>query len=110
MESTRSVLRLCASVIALASGTAALPASAAANPAPSCASLASDPRFELVNNPLVKSATSSIKTTAAPANIQYCNVTLVYGTNANQNIKIAVGLPLNSTDGGTGGIEGAWNG
>ena len=37
-------------------------------------------------------------------------MTLVYGTNPNQNITIAVGLPLSLADGGTGGILGAWNG
>src|ERR1043166_6728784 len=107
MECTRSILYLCASIIAFAAGTAAPPAHAAG---PACTSLATDPQFELMNNPLVKSATSSIKTTAAPANIQYCNVTLVYGANPNQKIKISVGLPLNSTDGGSGGLECAWNG
>jgi hypothetical protein len=104
------VLRLCASIIALAAGAIALPGGAAANGAPACTNLATDPQFELKNNPAIKSVTSAIKTTAAPANIQYCNVTLVYGTNPKQNITIAVGLPLNSTDGGSGGIEGAWNG
>ena len=73
-------------------------------------SLATDPQYELKNNPAIKSVTSTIKTTAAPANTQYCNVILVYGTDPNQNITIAVGLPLSATDGGSGGIEGAWNG
>ena len=110
MKHLGAISRLCASIIALAAAAVALPDRAAANAAPACASLATDPRFELSNNPVIKSVTSTIKTTAAPANIQYCNVTLVYGANANQNIKISVGLPLNSTDGGSGGIEGAWNG
>ena len=35
---------------------------------------------------------------------------LLYGTNPQQNINIRVGLPLNSIDGGTGGVQGAWNG
>jgi hypothetical protein len=78
--------------------------------APSCASLATDPQFGLKNNPVIKSVTSAITTTAAPANVQYCRVTLVYGTSASQNITIAVGLPLSTADGGSGGVRGAWNG
>jgi len=35
---------------------------------------------------------------------------LLYSTSPEQNINIRVGLPLNSVDGGTGGVEGAWNG
>jgi hypothetical protein len=110
MKSLRIISHVCASIISLGAATAALPSSAAAAAPPACASLATDPRFELKNNPAIKSVTSTIKTTAAPANMQYCNVTLVYGTNPNQNITIAVGLPLSATDGGSGGIEGAWNG
>jgi len=103
----RIALRLCASIIGLAAGIVALSDKAAAHAPPACTSLATDPQFELKNNPVIKSVTSAIKTTAAPANIQYCNVTLVYGTNPNQNITISLGLPLNSTDGGSGGLEGA---
>src|SRR5947208_1805399 len=110
MRSSGGISRLCVLFIALAAGVAALPDRAAAGTAPACGSLATDPQFELKNNPAIKSVTSTIKTTAAPANIPYCNVTLVYGTNTNQNIKIAVGLPLSATDGGAGGIQGAWNG
>jgi hypothetical protein len=72
--------------------------------------LATDPQFGLAGNPVIKSVTSAITTTAAPASTKYCRVTLVYGTNPNQNITIAVGLPLSAADGGTGGIQGAWNG
>ncbi|HEY6509511.1 MAG TPA: tannase/feruloyl esterase family alpha/beta hydrolase, partial [Vicinamibacterales bacterium] len=43
-------------------------------------------------------------------NVSYCQVNLLYGTSPEQNINIRVGLPLNSADGGTGGVEGAWNG
>lgn len=32
------------------------------------------------------------------------------GTMPDQNINIRVGLPLNAIDGGTGGVQGAWNG
>src|SRR6185503_21322077 len=57
----------------------------------------------------VKSATSVI-TPAAGNNVAYCQVNILYGENDSQNINIRVGLPLNSLDGGTGGVQGAWNG
>src|SRR5438876_459032 len=44
------------------------------------------------------------------ANASYCQVNILYGDNPNQNINIRVGLPLSSLDGGTGGVQGAWNG
>src|SRR5262245_31279106 len=63
----------------------------------------------LLGMPFVKAATSVV-TPAAGTNVAYCQVNLLYGTNAEQNINIRVGLPLNSLDGGTGGVQGAWNG
>ena len=77
---------------------------------PNCESLATNSQYGLKGNPVIKSVTSTVTTTAAPASVRYCRVTLVYGTNSNQNITIAVGLPLSLGDGGTGGILGAWNG
>jgi hypothetical protein len=74
-----------------------------------CAELATNPDHGLAGNPLVKSASSSVIPTAG-ANVSYCRVNLLYGTNPNQNINIRVDLPLSSRDGGTGGVEGAWNG
>jgi len=73
-----------------------------------CAELATNPAHGLAGNPVVKSATSAI--VSANATVSYCQVNLLYGTNPNQNINIRVGLPLNSADGGTGGVQGAWNG
>jgi hypothetical protein len=103
---------LCSSVVALAAvaGVTAVPSIAAPVSGPTCSSLASNPEFGLKNNPAIKSVTTAITATAAPAGVKYCSVTLVYGTNPNQNITIAVGLPLSSADGGTGGVQGAWNG
>jgi hypothetical protein len=87
----------------------------------SCAELATDPVNGLAANPFVKSATSQIIAAtdpvpanppfpAQPAHVAHCQVDILFGTNPNQNINIRVGLPLNSRDGGTGGVEGAWNG
>lgn len=74
-----------------------------------CADLATDPADGLVGNPVIKQVTSNI-VAASGTNAAYCQVDLLYGTNPDQNINIRVGLPLNSLDGGTGGVEGAWNG
>ena len=63
----------------------------------------------LLGMAFVKAATSVV-TPAAGTNVAYCQVNLTYGTNPQQNINIRVGLPLNSLDGGTGGVQGAWNG
>jgi hypothetical protein len=80
-----------------------------------CSELATDPAHGLAGNPVIKSATSEIVTPApppppAPPNQAYCQVNVLYGTSPEQNINVRVGLPLNSLDGGTGGVEGAWNG
>src|SRR5499426_1389842 len=99
------------SLTAVVLGLALVPASSEAKdrrkpaePLP-CAELAAG----LLGMPFVKAATSVV-TPAAGTNVAYCQVNLLYGTNAEQNINISVGLPLNSLDGGTGGVQGAWNG
>jgi len=74
-----------------------------------CEELATNPAAGLADNSKVKSATSRIIPAAGP-NVAHCQVDILYGTNAEQNINIRVGLPLNSRDGGSGGLEGAWNG
>jgi hypothetical protein len=74
-----------------------------------CIELATDPDNGLLGNPVITSVNSQI-IPASPPNVSYCQVNLLYGTNANQNINIRVGPPLNSLDGGTGDVEGAWNG
>src|SRR5438034_2939694 len=76
---------------------------------PSCTALATDPANGLAGNPFVKSA-SGVIIPPAGANASYCQVNILYGQNPNQNINIRVGLPLSSLDGGTGGVQGAWNG
>lgn len=78
-------------------------------PPVSCIELATDPANGLAGNPDVKSVNSQI-IPAAGANVAYCQVNILFGNNANQNINIRVGLPLNARDGGTGGVQGAWNG
>jgi len=74
-----------------------------------CTELATNPADGLLGAPGVKSVNSQI-IAASGSNVSYCQVNILYGTNANQNINIRVGLPLNTIDGGTGGAQGAWNG
>jgi len=78
-------------------------------PSASCADLATNPDNGLAGNPKVRSATSRI-VAASGQTVAYCQVDLVYGSTPNQNITIRIGLPLSAADGGTGGVEGAWNG
>jgi hypothetical protein len=116
MTRSRRLIALCLSIAALAALVAPLgallvaPGRASAAPVvATCANLSTDSRFGLKGSAYIKSVTSAITTTAAPASVPYCRVTLVYGTNPNQNITIAVGLPLSPADGGAGGVVGAWN-
>src|SRR5215831_4519705 len=74
-----------------------------------CSQLATDPALGLEGNPVIKNVTSQIITPSG-ADKSYCQVDVLYGESPEQNINIRVGLPLNSMDGGTGGIQGAWNG
>jgi len=79
-------------------------------PAPvSCAELATNPENGLFGAPGVKSVNSQIIPAGGP-NAAYCQVNILYGANPEQNINIRVGLPLNELDGGSGGVQGAWNG
>ena len=88
-------------LIAFLIGFASIPVMAS----PNCATLANG----LAGKSGIKSA-SSILVPAAGRNVAYCQVNLLYGTNPDQNIHIRVGLPLNSADAGSGGVQGAWNG
>jgi hypothetical protein len=85
--------------VPISSATAAVP----------CAELATDPAHGLAGKPFIKTATSAV-VPAAGQTPAYCQVNILYGASAAQNINIRVGLPLSSADGGTGGVEGAWNG
>jgi len=78
-------------------------------PAVHCGELAGDPRHGLAGNPVVKSATSQL-VPARGGDASYCQVDLVFGARPDQNITIRVGLPLSAADGGSGGVQGAWNG
>jgi hypothetical protein len=83
--------------------------SSGANAAVSCVELATDAAHGLAGNPNVKAVTSQVIAASGP-NVAHCRVDIRYGENDNQNINIRVGLPLNAFDGGSGGVQGAWNG
>ena len=108
----RTLLWLTAVALGAALYASPLPAMAKP-PQPSgpvaCSQLAADPALGLAGNPAIKSASSTLIDASGP-NKSYCQVNVLYGTSPEQNINIRVGLPLNSVDGGTGGVEGAWNG
>jgi hypothetical protein len=115
-RSRRSRCRSTASLIFGDATSVLLPAAAGAGvghsrprPPVRCLELATDPANGLLGNPVVKAVTSEIVPASGP-NVSHCRVDLLYGTRPEQNVNIRVGLPLNSLDGGTGGMEGAWNG
>ena len=94
-----------------------LPATALA--VPTCADLATHPAWGLAGNPVISAATSAL-VPATMTNAAYCNVQITYSAlsgppagydvGQDQVIRIGIGLPLNSADDGSGGVEGAWNG
>ncbi|HEV3482761.1 MAG TPA: tannase/feruloyl esterase family alpha/beta hydrolase [Candidatus Acidoferrales bacterium] len=99
---------ICVGALVVIASAAVLPASAD-GVSPTCVALTTDPANGIISNPAIKSATSVIVPASGP-NVAYCKVSLLYGTNPDQNINIVVGLPLSNTDGGSGGVQGAWNG
>jgi hypothetical protein len=88
-------------------------------PTPSCADLANDPAWGLNGNPSVTGATAVI-VPATATNLAHCQVDFTdvslagrpwgYMHGQTSKFRIRVGLPLNANDGGTGGVQGAWNG
>ena len=100
----------CRRMVSFAAGLAALVMlPSLANAAVRCTELATESANGLVGAPGVKSVNSQIIAASGP-NASYCQVNILYGENDNQNINIRVGLPLNAFDGGSGGVQGAWNG
>jgi hypothetical protein len=63
----------------------------------------------LVGEPGIKAVTAAI-VPASGSNVSFCQVDVLYGESAQQNINVRVGLPLGPLDGGSGGVVGAWNG
>ena len=86
---------------------------------PTCSKLATDPANGLARKPIIRSPTSTLVPASGP-NAGYCRVDFIlserggpefgYAVGEQQRVTLRVGLPLNSADGGTGGVQGAWNG
>jgi pimeloyl-ACP methyl ester carboxylesterase len=86
---------------------------------PHCIDLASDAAWGLVGNPSVIELTAVI-TPATATDQAYCQVNFTdvslagrrygYLDGQTSKIRVRVGLPLSSSDGGSGGVQGAWNG
>lgn len=92
-------------------GALALLPAAHAQPSPQpqlCAQLAGT-AGGLVGSPGIKTIAANV-VPAAGNNVSFCQVDILYGNSAAQNINVRVGLPLNSLDGGSGRVQGAWNG
>src|SRR5882672_6331914 len=111
---------IAATVLLAAAFAAAAPALAhRPPPTPICSDLATDPQWGLAGNPAVADVTAVI-VPASGVNLAHCQVDFTdlslagraYGYMKGQTskIRIRVGLPLNADDGGTGGVQGAWNG
>src|SRR4030095_8951730 len=97
--------------------------SASGQTPPTCAQLNSDPAYGLEGNPVVIEHSTTL-VPAAGGNPAYCRVDFAvserggpqfgYAAGEIQRIGLRVGLPANSSDGGTDGDavagEGAWNG
>jgi hypothetical protein len=96
-------------------GTTALLPSPSKAATPSCSALAA----QVLTNPDISAATSAVQP-AAGANLSYCLVNITYSHLAgpmagylpgqSQTVKIGIGLPLSTADGGSGGVQGNWNG
>jgi hypothetical protein len=89
-------------------GAAALRREPPATEPVTCAALTAKSAV-LTGQPGITSSTSRL-VAATDGNAAFCQVDILYSTMPDQRINIRVGLPLNSIDGGHGGIEGSWNG
>jgi feruloyl esterase len=110
----------CVKIVVLAAAFAAAPALAHRGPPPTpiCTDLAHNPAWGLAGNPAVLGVTAVI-TPATATNAAYCQVDFTdvslegafwgYMHGQTSKYRIRVGLPLNANDGGSGGVQGAWN-
>jgi len=110
-----------ATAVAFAAALAAAPVFAHRGPPPTpiCIDLANNPTWGLAGNPAISGLTAVITpataTNAAHCQVDFTDVSLEgrfwgYMHGQTSKFRIRVGLPLNANDGGTGGVQGAWNG
>src|SRR5579871_400372 len=93
----------------------AFTAGAQAAPLPNCSDLAP----QLLKHSDIAAATAAIQP-AANGNLPYCSINITvshlagprdgYPVGQKQHVGIEIGLPLNTVDGGSGGMQGNWNG
>jgi hypothetical protein len=122
----RSRVLLCPAV--LLGAVVGMPAMAA--PLPTCAQLGTNPAYGLAGNPQISNLTATLYAVGAdvvdtPFGTQsnqkpYCRVDFILSTACGpaggyrvgqcQQLNIRVGLPASIADGGSGGVQGAWNG
>lgn len=113
----RTSVGLLSMLLVAAAGLVGLTASdASAAELPSCEDFATNPDLGLSGNPEI----SDLVVTHFVDDSPRCEVDFILSTRGGpefgyevgeqQRIGIRVGLPLNSVDGGSGGVEGAWNG
>jgi hypothetical protein len=99
----------------LMSSAAFIPSAVQAAPPPNCSGLAA----QLLTNSDITSATSTVQP-ATGGHLSYCLVNITvsdlsgpkdgYLPGQRQQVKVGIGLPLSSADGGSGGTQGSWNG
>ncbi len=88
---------------------------------PTCSDLGTNSAYGLAGNTQISGLTATVVPVAPPGvTVPYCRLDFTFSAESgpsagylpgqSQQLKIRVGLPLNSVDGGTGGMEGAWNG
>ncbi|MGA7326283.1 MAG: tannase/feruloyl esterase family alpha/beta hydrolase [Rhodomicrobium sp.] len=102
-------------LLSLAAASVCLAPLAANAATPACTALAA---ALLANSDII--AATSVITPAAGINAAYCHVNITvsdlagpkdgYQPGQKQMINVGIGLPLSSIDGGSGGVQGAWNG
>jgi Tannase and feruloyl esterase len=114
-------MRKFASLITAATAMAAIaPITASALELPKCMQLGTDPAYGLAGNPEINGLTATVVPVGAGVTVPYCRVDFTFSGEAGPSagyrpdqkemIKIRVGLPLSAADGGSGGVQGAWNG
>lgn len=100
-------------------GSVLFVASPASAGVPTCSELATNPAWGMAGNPLLSAVVWQIVPSTGPTPA-HCRLDFTYSAlsgpiagydiGQSQQIKIRVGLPLNSVGGGSGGAEGNWNG
>src|SRR5262245_26843267 len=87
---------------------------------PRCSDLGTNPAYGLAGNPQISGLSAAVVPLDTGVTVSYCRVDFTLSTESgpsagyrpgqSEQIRIQVGLPLNTLDGGSGGAQGAWNG